>query len=135
MWFYVLIFFAALVGLCSVLVAIAYLARAERAVRNDMETARRSSHPSISSAFRRSTAINQPRVVLRCILYPLGKLWDTNERPSLTVLLCNPVPLVVHIWGFVIQILVTADKPVPLGLVVMYGIFSSIEGEKNLPYR
>ncbi|ORY97548.1 hypothetical protein BCR43DRAFT_243130 [Syncephalastrum racemosum] len=100
MWFYGFVFLATVVGLGSVLVAIAYLARAERAVRNDMEIARRSSHPSISSAFRRSSAINQPRVVLRCILYPL-------------------VPLIVHIWGFTVQLIVTVNNPVPIWLVVM----------------
>ncbi|KAI9266455.1 hypothetical protein BDA99DRAFT_535889 [Phascolomyces articulosus] len=117
MVYYALLYFIVLLGLSCSLVAVFKLIREESAnfqiIRHVAPTAHyglscnKKTKPRLAQKHYQQTSFS--KVILRCLTYTL-------------------VPVLVHVWGFTLQILVSLKKDAPFGLMAAHTAFSSAEG-------
>ncbi|KAI9308957.1 hypothetical protein BJ944DRAFT_259308 [Cunninghamella echinulata] len=115
MWYYGFLF---LINVCAVLfsiIALCKLVSEQRAIRENIdkniymgEASTNNNQAPNKYQTRRSTVIS--KVVIRCIVYPT-------------------IPLLVNIWGFVIQLMITIGETPPSFVISMFDtVFACLEG-------
>ncbi|ORX57608.1 hypothetical protein DM01DRAFT_1230303 [Hesseltinella vesiculosa] len=113
MWYYAFLFFINFLAMISSVAALLKLVSEQRQLRqqidNNMFMGGTSTNQGENRFQRKQNAILS-KVVVRCIIYPL-------------------IPLVMNIWGFVIQIFITLHEQQPsFGLSMLDTIFANLEG-------
>ncbi|KAK4509633.1 uncharacterized protein ATC70_006935 [Mucor velutinosus] len=113
MWCYAFIFFVNIIAVCCSIMAMTKLIREQRFVESRMHTINANSELTdrqLNKSVKQQHSNVFSKVVLRCIIYPL-------------------VPFQVNIFGFILQMLITATKKTPSYTLAMLDIvFSCLEG-------
>ncbi|ORZ25475.1 hypothetical protein BCR42DRAFT_400244 [Absidia repens] len=113
MWYYGFLFFINILAGISSAIALYKLIHEQRALRKNIDNTTymgEASTNQIGSRIQRRHSAILSKVVTRCIIYPL-------------------IPLLVNIWGFGIQMMMTvSNSPPPFILAMFDTVFACLEG-------
>ncbi|GAN07384.1 hypothetical protein MAM1_0159d06881 [Mucor ambiguus] len=117
MWYYGFIFFVNIIAVCCSIMAMIKLIQEQRSVQSRMHTINANSEFTSKQTGRHLNKTVRQRhnnvfskVVMRCTIYPL-------------------IPFLANIFGFILQMLITATKKTPSYTLAMLDIvFSCLEG-------